>query len=409
VAVRLRLAVTADRDTAARFRLLIAGAAFRDTGARVRLQVGPLYRDTAARVRLAATAWRDVQARVRLRVTAYRDTATRFKLQIAGQAWRDAAARVRLRVGPLWRDTTGRFRLQVPAYRDTATRLRLAMAGSRDVGTRFRLVLARAYRDVATRARVRVGGSHDAGTRFALITFQSAPPRATLALPPRTFTFQVPVTRTFTYQVQQARSFTFALPATGGTSMIASPIGGAAWITPNELQAFELDFATSQGFGTTEVLTGFAVLPGGVPNPTIWSVNPSAVQAGIIQSAALTSPIVSLAIAPGGGGTGYPATGTISFSGSGVDGAGTYTSSGGVIQSVQLTNPGKGYATVPTPVLSGSGTGAVLTVTLQLRRVTLWLANCIGGQSYIVRAACTTNYGRTVELETTPIPCDRMP
>ena len=54
--------------------------------------------------------------------------------------------------------------------------------------------------------------------------------------------------------------------------------------------------------------------------------------------------------------------------GGGVDGsnefAGTYTVSGGVIDAVTITNPGEGFTSAPTIVISSSGSGATLTPTL---------------------------------------------
>jgi hypothetical protein len=62
------------------------------------------------------------------------------------------------------------------------------------------------------------------------------------------------------------------------------------------------------------------------------------------------------------GGTGYPDTGTISASSGGFEGE--FTASGGAIASVTITNQGSGYSTPPTPIFSGSGSGAQSTLTL---------------------------------------------
>ena len=75
--------------------------------------------------------------------------------------------------------------------------------------------------------------------------------------------------------------------------------------------------------------------------------------------------VASIAIV---GGTGYTAGTLTATGGGGVDGsnefAGTYTVSGGVINTVTITNPGKGFTSAPTIVISSSGSGATLTATL---------------------------------------------
>lgn len=62
------------------------------------------------------------------------------------------------------------------------------------------------------------------------------------------------------------------------------------------------------------------------------------------------------------GGSGYPDSGTVSFS-SGTA-AGTYTASDGVLQSVTITVPGNSYTSTPTATFSGGGTGEDVTVYL---------------------------------------------
>lgn len=62
------------------------------------------------------------------------------------------------------------------------------------------------------------------------------------------------------------------------------------------------------------------------------------------------------------GGSGYPDSGTVSFS-SGTA-AGTYTAEGGVLQTVTITVPGNSYVTTPTATFSGGGTGEDVTVYL---------------------------------------------
>jgi len=62
------------------------------------------------------------------------------------------------------------------------------------------------------------------------------------------------------------------------------------------------------------------------------------------------------------GGSGYPASGTLSFS-SGAATA-TYTSTAGVISTITVTAGGNSYATTPTVTFSGGGTGAIGTVNL---------------------------------------------
>jgi len=58
------------------------------------------------------------------------------------------------------------------------------------------------------------------------------------------------------------------------------------------------------------------------------------------------------------GGTGYPNSGTVTFTGGGLGATGTYTASGGVIQSVTITNGGNSYTSAPTVTFSGGGTNA---------------------------------------------------
>ena len=58
------------------------------------------------------------------------------------------------------------------------------------------------------------------------------------------------------------------------------------------------------------------------------------------------------------GGTGYPNSGPVTFSGGGGSGAaGTYTAVSGVIQSVVIDTAGTGYTTPPTPAF-GTGLGS---------------------------------------------------
>lgn len=67
------------------------------------------------------------------------------------------------------------------------------------------------------------------------------------------------------------------------------------------------------------------------------------------------------------GGTGYSGSGTLSATGGGGNGfAGTYTVSGGAINSVTITDAGQEYTSAPTIVVSGStsGTSAVITASI---------------------------------------------
>ena len=65
------------------------------------------------------------------------------------------------------------------------------------------------------------------------------------------------------------------------------------------------------------------------------------------------------------GGSGYPATGTFTVSGTTGSGAtGTYTALAGSITSVTLTNPGSGYTGALTVSFSGGGAGATATASL---------------------------------------------
>lgn len=59
------------------------------------------------------------------------------------------------------------------------------------------------------------------------------------------------------------------------------------------------------------------------------------------------------------GGTGYAASGTVTFTGGGGSlAAGTYTSTGGVIDSITITVAGSGYTSAPTVSFSDGGSGA---------------------------------------------------
>ena len=66
------------------------------------------------------------------------------------------------------------------------------------------------------------------------------------------------------------------------------------------------------------------------------------------------------------GGTGYPASGVVAFTGGGgQNAAGTFTSSGGVITAITITAAGTGYLTAPTPsLITTTGTGFTGTTTI---------------------------------------------
>jgi hypothetical protein len=66
------------------------------------------------------------------------------------------------------------------------------------------------------------------------------------------------------------------------------------------------------------------------------------------------------------GGTGYPDSGTVTFTGgtTGTSAAGTYTASSGVIQSVTMTVNGDTYLTAPAVSFSGGGSGAAGTANI---------------------------------------------
>ena len=77
-----------------------------------------------------------------------------------------------------------------------------------------------------------------------------------------------------------------------------------------------------------------------------------------------TGAVASVAIVNGG--TGYPNSGQIAFSGGGgQNAAGIFAASGGVINSVVITNPGSGYNSAPIPsAIAASGSGFIGTSTL---------------------------------------------
>lgn len=66
------------------------------------------------------------------------------------------------------------------------------------------------------------------------------------------------------------------------------------------------------------------------------------------------------------GGTGYPASGVVTFTGgtTGTVATGTYTAVAGVIKTITITNPGTSYTTAPTVSFVGAGTGATATATI---------------------------------------------
>ncbi|HEV8432004.1 MAG TPA: C25 family cysteine peptidase, partial [Thermoanaerobaculia bacterium] len=76
-----------------------------------------------------------------------------------------------------------------------------------------------------------------------------------------------------------------------------------------------------------------------------------------------TNGVVSIAVT--GGGTGYPANPTITFSGGGGSGAAAYATvnGSGVITAITVSNPGTGYTSAPT-INIGTGTGATTSITL---------------------------------------------
>jgi hypothetical protein len=78
-------------------------------------------------------------------------------------------------------------------------------------------------------------------------------------------------------------------------------------------------------------------------------------QTGIVTSATIVN-----------GGTGYPNSGNITFlGGGGQNAAGIFAASGGVINSIVITNPGNGYNSAPTPsAVAATGSGFVGTATL---------------------------------------------
>lgn len=78
-------------------------------------------------------------------------------------------------------------------------------------------------------------------------------------------------------------------------------------------------------------------------------------QTGSVTSASVTT-----------GGTGYPASGSVTFTGGGGQSAtGTFTATGGVITAITITNGGSGFLSAPTPSIVGTtGTGFTGTATI---------------------------------------------
>jgi hypothetical protein len=85
-----------------------------------------------------------------------------------------------------------------------------------------------------------------------------------------------------------------------------------------------------------------------IPMQTGITAYPIGLTAGYISSVTITD-----------GGTGYAASGTVTFTGGGGTGAtGTYTSTDGVIDAITITNGGSAYTSAPTVSFSGAGSGA---------------------------------------------------
>lgn len=82
-------------------------------------------------------------------------------------------------------------------------------------------------------------------------------------------------------------------------------------------------------------------------------------------TAAVGRGISNLTISSGGTGYSNISSKTLTATGGGGSGfAGSYTVSGGVIDSVTITNEGSGYTSTPTIVINGTGTGASITPTV---------------------------------------------
>lgn len=66
------------------------------------------------------------------------------------------------------------------------------------------------------------------------------------------------------------------------------------------------------------------------------------------------------------GGTNYPNSGSVSFTGGGGSGAaGTYTAVDGIIQSVAIDTAGTGYTSTPTPVFDSGATTEAITLSVE--------------------------------------------
>lgn len=88
-----------------------------------------------------------------------------------------------------------------------------------------------------------------------------------------------------------------------------------------------------------------------VPAVRQYPIGPTA---GYVYSVSITS-----------GGTGYPASGTVTFTDTtGTGATGTYTATGGVIDSVTITAAGSAYSYATTASFSGGGSGESVTVNI---------------------------------------------
>ena len=145
------------------------------------------------------------------------------------------------------------------------------------------------------------------------------------------------------------------------------------------------------GVVLTPVVNNGSVISLTVTNPGTGYLPGDVVQVGFSGGGSDTTPILTASIASGvvqyltlvSGGSAYP-TGTfpLGFSGGGGTGAqGTFTTSGGSVTSVSLTNGGSGYTSTPTVTFPFSGSGGSITANLTGTSVSS-LTIATGGSGY---------------------------
>jgi hypothetical protein len=165
--------------------------------------------------------------------------------------------------------------------------------------------------------------------------------------------------------------------------------GGAAYTS---IPTYTVFGGSGSGVVLTPVITAGSITDLIIDNAGTGFLPGDIVQVGFQGGGTDTTPILEAVLATGvvqfltlvSGGSGFP-TGTfaLGFSGGGGSGAtGTFTTSGGVVQSVLLTGGGSGYTGSPTVTFPIPGTGAAITATESGGAVNA-LTIVTGGSGYV--------------------------